>query len=91
MAQYGQIKNYDSGKGHGMITPEKGGNALKFGKSDLQQEGQEPTSGQRFSYDTKKVAGNDDVAINLRQQDQEQDHKQGAQNDKRDQASKQQG
>ena len=89
MTQYGQIKSYDSGKGHGMIAPEKGGNELKFEKSDLQQEAEEPKSGQRFSYETKKVAGNKDCATNLRQQEQGQEHNQ--QDDQRKQASKQQG
>ena len=89
MAQYGQIKSYDSGKGSGTITPEKGGDALDFQKSDLQQQAAEPKAGERFSYETKKVAGNNDCATNLRQQEQGQN--QNEQDNARDQASKQQG
>ena len=84
MTNYGQIKSYDSGKGHGTIAPEKGGEVLDFRKADLQQEAAEPKSGQRFGYETKKVAGNKDCATNLRQQEQGD----GAQEK---QASKQQG
>ena len=83
MTQYGQIKSYDSGKGHGTITPEKGGEVLDFRKADLQQEAAEPKSGQRFGYETKKVAGSKDCATNLRQQEQG--------DSQREQASKQQG
>ena len=89
MAQYGQIKTYDSGKGHGTITAEKGGDTLKFQKSDLQQEAAEPKSGERFSYETKKVAGDNDAATNLRQQEQGEDD--GNKDPQREQASKQQG
>ena len=89
MTNYGQIKSYDSGKGHGTIAPEKGGEVLDFRKADLQQEAAEPKSGQRFGYETKKVAGNKDCATNLRQQEQGEGH--GKQDDQRKQASKQQG
>ena len=45
MTHYGKIKSYDSAKGAGMITPDKGGDALAFNKSDLQQQAQEPAGG----------------------------------------------
>ena len=87
MTQYGKITSYDTSSNSGMITPEKGGDALRFGKSDLQQEAELPKSGQRFSYETKKVAGNNDCAVNLRQQEQGE----GKQDSQRGQAEKQQG
>ena len=89
MTHYGTIKNYDSGKGSGSIAPEKGGDALKFGKSDLQQEASEPETGQRFSYDTRQADGGSNYATNLRQQEQEQGK--GSQGTQRIQAGKQQG
>ena len=88
MTHFGTIKSYDSGKGSGTITPEKGGGEpLNFSKSDLQQEAAEPKQGQRFSYETKQVDGGKAQATNLRQQEQ------GSGNDNRqdEQASKQQG
>lgn len=87
MTQYGKIKSYDTSTNSGTIAPEKGGDALRFGKSDLQQEAELPRSGQRFSYETKKVAGNNDCAVNLRQQEQEDVQ----QDNQRSQAEKQQG
>ena len=87
MTQYGTIKSYDSGKGHGMITPEKGGDALKFEKSDLKAESSAPEQGQRFGYETKQVGGGQPQAINLRQEEQG-----GGKGDSQgEQASKQQG
>jgi cold shock protein len=65
MTQYGKIKSYDIGKGAGMITPDKGGDALPFNKSDLQQQAQEPVTDQRFGYDTRQVDGGKAHAINL--------------------------
>ena len=65
MTHYGKIKSYDSGKGAGMITPDKGGDALPFNKSDLQQQGQVPSADQRFGYDPRQVDGGQAHAINL--------------------------
>ena len=84
MTHYGTIKSYDSGKGHGMITPEKGGDALKFEKADLQTESSAPEQGQRFGYETRQVGGGQPQAVNLRQ-DEQQGGNQG------EQAHKQQG
>ncbi|WP_100259035.1 cold-shock protein [Qipengyuania seohaensis] len=84
MTHYGTIKNYDSGKGEGMITPEKGGDVLHFAKADLKPESSAPQQGQRFGYETKQVGGGKPQAINLRQEEQ------GAGN-QGEQASKQQG
>lgn len=68
MTHYGKIKSYDSGKGRGSITPEKGGEPLQFGKSDLQQETQAPKAGQRYGYDTRQVDGGKLQAMNLQQE-----------------------
>ena len=89
MSHCGNIKSYDSGKGRGTITPEKGGDALHFVKADLQQEAAEPKVGQRYGYQTRQVGGGEPQATDLRQQ--EQDEAQGSQDVQRDQASQQQG
>ena len=82
MTHYGKIKSYDSSSGTGSITPEEGGDALRFKKADLQQEGQMPKVDQRFSYETSEVDGGNKRAVNLQQQQGET---------QQDQASKQQG
>ena len=68
MTHYGKIKSYDSSSGTGSITPEKGGDVLRFKKADLQQEGQVPKVDERFSYDTSEVDGGKKSAVNLQQQ-----------------------
>lgn len=71
MTYYGKINSYDSGKGAGTISPEKGGAPLAFVKADLQQEAAEPKAGQRFGYETRQVGGGKPQAINLQhEQDQ---------------------
>ena len=67
MTHFGKIKSYDSGKGAGTITPEKGGNVLPFGKSDLQHESRVPKVGDRYGYETNQVDGQDMRAVNLQQ------------------------
>lgn len=68
MTDFGTIKSYDSGKGHGTILPEQGGDALSFRKADLQQQAQEPKQDQRYGYDVKKADNGKRFAINLHQQ-----------------------
>tara|TARA_B100001057_G_scaffold489237_1_gene575106 strand:+ start:289 stop:537 length:249 start_codon:yes stop_codon:yes gene_type:complete len=82
MAHFGKIKSYDSSSGTGSITPDEGGNALRFAKADLQQERQMPKVDQRFSYETSEVNGGNKRAVNLQYQ-------QG--DGEKDQAVKQQG
>ena len=84
MTDFGKIKSYDSGKGTGTITPEKGGDALPFRKSDMQQQGQEPQQEQRFGYDVKNADNGKRYAINLQSQPGEGDVQ-------REQAGAQQG
>ena len=68
MTHFGKIESYDSDKGTGTITPDKGGDALPFGRKDLQQEAQEPSIDQRYGYDTSEVDGRNKRAINLQPQ-----------------------
>ena len=85
MAHTGKIKSYDAAKGSGMITPEKGGDALPFNKSDLQMQGEEPREGQAYGYETRQINGGKAHATSLQPQQGE------AANNQKDQASKQQG
>jgi CspA family cold shock protein len=82
MTNFGKIKSYDSSSGTGSITPEAGGDTLRFLKTDLQQEGQVPKVDQRFSYDVSQTEGGKKFAVNLQ-------HQQGE--DQKDQARNQQG
>ena len=84
MTHFGKIKSYDDGKGTGTITPEKGGDALPFKKADLQQQAQQPMVDQRYGYETAEVDGGKKRAVNLQQQ-------QGDNDMQKDQARKQQG
>ena len=85
MAHTGTIKSYNAAKGNGMITPEKGGDALPFNKSDLQQQAQEPREGQHYGYETREVNGGKVHATSLQMEQGKPS------NDVKDQASKQQG
>ena len=58
--------------------------ALRFKKSDLQQEGQVPKVDQRFSYETSEVDGGKKHAVNLQ-------HQQSDGQNQKEQARKQQG
>jgi CspA family cold shock protein len=68
MSHSGKIHSYDAGKGSGMITPEKGGDALPFNKSDLKEQGQEPRVGQSYGYETRQVDGGKAHATSLQQE-----------------------
>lgn len=84
MTLFGKIKSYDSSKGTGTISPEKGGDALPFRKSDLQQEAQVPQPDERYGYEVKDADNGRRYAINLAPQ-------QGEPNVQKEQASAQQG
>lgn len=73
MTNYGKIKSYDADKGAGMITPEKGGDALPFHKADLQQQAEVPKADQRFGYETKQGEGGKSQAINLQMEQGDSD------------------
>ncbi|MFN3747165.1 MAG: cold-shock protein [Sphingorhabdus sp.] len=68
MTQYGKIKSYDSNKGSGTITPERGGETIAFVKADLQQQAQEPKVDQRFGYETRQMGSEKPHAVNLQLQ-----------------------
>ena len=76
MTNFGKIKSYDSDKGKGKISPEAGGDALPFRKSDMQQQGQEPQQDQRFGYDVKNGDNGKRYAVNLQPQQGEGDVRQ---------------
>ena len=65
MAYFGKISSYDSGAGAGIIIPDRGGQPLPFGKSDLQHESQQPFVDERYSFETVEVNGNRERATNL--------------------------
>ena len=67
MTHYGKIKNYDTDKGLGTISPESGGDTIAFAKSGLQPDCAAPQIGQRFGYETEDVVGGDMRAVNVRQ------------------------
>lgn len=85
MAHTGTIKSYDAAKGSGMISPAKGGDALPFNKSDLQQQAEEPRSGQTYGYETRQINGGKAHATSLQMEQGE------APDSQKEQASKQQG
>ena len=65
MKLFGTIKSFDSVQGHGQITPEAGGDLIRFDKSAIAWDKKtDPTIGQRLSYESGKT--NDHVrALNL--------------------------
>ena len=65
MKLFGTVKSFDSAQGHGQITPEAGGDLIRFDKSAIAWDKQtDPTIGQRLSYESGKT--NDQVrALNL--------------------------
>lgn len=73
MSHFGKIKSYDTDKGTGMITPDKGGDALPFAKADLQQQAEVPKTDQRYGYETKQVDGGTAHAINLQMEQGDSD------------------
>lgn len=76
MTHFGKIQSYNSSEGSGTITPGKGGDALPFRKSDLQQQAQEPKVDQRYGYETSEIDGGNKRAVNLQhQQDDGQSRK----------------
>lgn len=78
MAHYGKIKSYDTTKGAGMITPDKGGDALPFNKADLQQQAEVPRADQRYGYETKQGEGGKSHAINLQMEQGNSDSDSGS-------------
>jgi CspA family cold shock protein len=66
MKLFGTVKTFDAVQGHGQITPEAGGDLIRFDKSAISWDKATPppTVGQRLSYEAGKT--NDQVrALNL--------------------------
>jgi cold shock CspA family protein len=65
MKLFGTVKSFDSVQGHGQITPEAGGDLIRFDKSaNAWDKATPPMVGQRLSYEAGKT--NDQVrALNL--------------------------
>lgn len=78
MTNYGKIHSYDAAKGSGMITPEKGGDALPFAKADLQQQAEVPMVDQRYGYETKQVDGGKSCATHLQMEQAGSDKNSGS-------------
>jgi cold shock CspA family protein len=63
MKLFGTVKSFDSAQGHGQITPEGGGDVIRFDKSAIAWDKKtDPTVGQRLSYETSTSS---DRALNL--------------------------
>ena len=77
MTHFGKIMSYDSVRGRGSITPDRGGNPLAFVKADLQKDAEEPRIGQRYGYETSRVGGGETQAIRLRPEHEQSDTQQG--------------
>jgi CspA family cold shock protein len=69
----GRIRTYEAGQGAGTIAPEEGGEPLAFSKADLQQDGREPKVGQRYGYETRHVGAGKPTAVNLQQEQDQQE------------------
>ncbi len=58
MKQFGTVKSFDEVKGQGSITPEKGGEDLRFERSELSWDPKtSPKTGQRLSYELGQKDG----------------------------------
>lgn len=78
MTEFGSITSFDRSAGRGTITPEMGGAALSFRTSDLAVTSVAPVAEQRYGYDVRKAGDGKSYAINLRQQNKSDTHKEQA-------------
>jgi len=66
MKYFGTVNSFDTGKGHGEIKPETGGDMLRFERSAFAWENNAvPTVGQRLSYDVGTNPQRQPCALNL--------------------------
>lgn len=66
MKYFGTVNSFDTGKGHGEIKPETGGDMLHFERSAFSWENNVvPTVGQRLSYDVGTDSERQPCALNL--------------------------
>lgn len=66
MKYFGTVKSFDTVQGHGEITPETGGDLLRFERSAFAW-GKDtvPSIGQRLSYDVGTNSQRQPCALNL--------------------------
>lgn len=58
MKHFGTLKSFDETQGSGSITPEKGGDELRFERSAISWDSKAaPTPGQRLSYELNEKDG----------------------------------
>ena len=66
MKLFGTVKSFDSAQGHGQITPEAGGDLIRFDKSAIAWDKDRlPTVGQRLSYEAGTNNESQPRALNL--------------------------
>lgn len=65
MTIVGTIKSYDEARGIGAISPEKGGEIVRFERSALPEKDDKPKELVRFSYEVGKDAAGNNCAVNL--------------------------
>lgn len=66
MKFFGTVSSFDSSKGHGEITPETGGDMLRFERNAFSWKNSSvPTVGQRLSYDVGTNSERQPCALNL--------------------------
>lgn len=65
MKHFGTVKSFDETQGRGLITPEKGGEELRFERGAISWEPKvAPKTGQRLSYELAENDGQSS-AVNL--------------------------
>jgi CspA family cold shock protein len=64
MKLFGTVKSFNEEKGQGSITPEKGGEDLRFERSAISWGKVAPKTGQRLSYELAEKDGQSS-AVNL--------------------------
>ena len=66
MKYFGTVKSFDSAQGHGEITPETGGDTLRFERSGFAWvKDSVPSIGQRLSYEVGMNSDRQPRALNL--------------------------
>lgn len=65
MTHIGKITTYKSETASGTLTPNNGGSALTFERSNLRQQGHEPRPGQTYTYELAEDAKGARRAVNM--------------------------
>ena len=61
----GTIESYDESRGVGVITPEHGGEVVRFERDVLPERDDKPEEQERFSYYVGKYVSGKNCAVNL--------------------------